>query len=103
MIVHALTLLLSLAGIIVIGLFVVLAILEAIAKARWWIDGVYLSRAVRRVGQDLRNQSYWFSESDEAYLALKTAGEFLLEYGRFDASSVRDKWRKLVDKQEVTS
>lgn len=59
-------------------------------------------KAAKQIGQNLLNESYWFSESKEAFTALNMIGIEMTHTGSFNVSEIRDAWRKSVAGEQAT-
>jgi len=57
-------------------------------------DDLVRADEAKAIGQSLQHQSYWFTESSPAYIALNLAGQHIAEFKTFTASSVREAWQK---------
>jgi hypothetical protein len=54
----------------------------------------------KNLGQYIRNESYWFSESDEAFTLMQVLGEHIQNSpsGLYQVDRVRDDWRSKLGK-----
>lgn len=91
-----------------VGIFCVVAISAALASAgvAWFIHELNQSlwrreqlrkaSKCRELGAELKQDARWFSESAEAYLALKIVGEKMTETGMVisDPPNTRELWRE---------
>lgn len=59
-------------------------------------------KASKHIGQMLQNESYWFSESKEAFTLLNMIGIAMTHTGSFSVSEIRDAWRRSIEAEKTT-
>lgn len=90
------------AFITIMGWLCLALILVSVLCGAIWLAGIGLSRVIERferhvtattrheLGRDIASCAHWFSESDEAWIAIKVLGEHLTKGYATDV----DRWRK---------
>ena len=81
-------------GAVAVMLFAISAFLEASVHAWDRIKWLHEDHVARVVGNRIKTEAYWFSESMEAMLALEAIGKALSDNGSFRISESRDEWRR---------
>lgn len=104
-IIGRLTLLLGAGGFFIVGLVILFGIAEVgLERYRIWA----VRKENGRVGRNIFNQSYWFSEDDPTMYLIENIGKSLEKFGDWNAGDFRDEWRKqrmevLADRKHATS
>jgi hypothetical protein len=63
---------------------------RAMERFEWAI----IAKARHELGRDIQSCAHWFSESDEAWIAIKVLGERLTQGYATDVDRWREEWRE---------
>ena len=83
-----------LAVVIAVAGFAVALAADRYRRVQERFEWAIISKARNELGRDIQSSSHWFSESDEAWIAVKVLGERLTQGLATDVSEWREEWRR---------
>lgn len=83
-----------LVAVVAVAAFAVALAADQYRRAQERFEWAVIAKARNELGRDIQSCSHWFSESDEAWIAVKVLGERLTNGLATDISEWREEWRR---------